>query len=141
MSAFAEQINENDYNLISFYDYSKLGPDFLTELDGELQRINETNELIDGNPTDEGYEDTSLMSNIYHGFTTKYGGTLYIDINKIPVQGTYVYTFQIFTETKTGLVCAQSTIRELDEKNVLKSALDMPHIKDIIKCLFKLKEQ
>ena len=141
INAFIQKINEIDYNIISFYHYVNFGTELLTELDNKLQEINEINELIDGKPSDEGYEDTSLVHNIYHGFTDKYGGKLYININKVAAGEKFVYTFQIFSEAKQGLVCAQATIRDINEGSALKSALDMPYIKDIVKCLFKLKEQ
>lgn len=133
---------ENDGNIISFMNYIDFNVDFLNELDKRLVDINETNALIDGDPSDKDYEDTSLLSNVFHGFTDKYGGNLYININKIPVaEKVYAYTFQIFVEVNNGLVCAQATLRDLDEQNALKSAIEKTYVKDAVKLLFKLKEQ
>ena len=132
--------NDANANVISFLNYVGYDVNFLNELDKKLIEVNEINELVDGKPEDEGYQDTSLLSNIFHGFTDKYGGNLYININKIPVtENVYAYSFQIFVETKNGLVCAQASVRELDEKNVLKSVIEIDYIKETIKTLFKLK--
>lgn len=131
---------EHNANIISFLNYQGYDIEFLKELDKHLVKINEINELINGNPNEKGYEDTSLISNIFHGFTDKYGGNLYININKMPVtESKHGYSFQIFVEVKNGLMCAQASVRELDEKNALKSAIAIDYIKEIIKILFKLK--
>lgn len=129
---------ENSANIISFLNYEGFDINFLHQLDAQLMQVNEINELIDGNPDEEGYEDTALMRNVFHGFTDKYGGNLYININKVPVSETeYGYSFQMFVEVANGLMCAQASVRELDETNVFKSAVEIDYIKELIKILFK----
>lgn len=129
---------EQSANLISFLNYEGYGLDFLHQLDAQLLHINEMNDLIDGDPNAEGYEDTSMLKNIFHGFTDKYGGNMYININKVPVTETeYGYSFQMFVEVANGLMCAQATVRELDEANAFKTAVEVDYVKEMVKILFK----
>ena len=44
--------------LISYFDYSKNDENFLDELDNYYDEIEEMNELIDGDPSEEDYEST-----------------------------------------------------------------------------------
>lgn len=125
-------------NLVSFIKYFGLEKKYLVELDKALVEVNDVNNLIDGNPNDEGYTDTSILTNLSHGFTEKDGVGMYININKVLVgENKYSYAFQIFVEAKDGLVSAQASIKDLDEKDALNSALKLDYIKRTIKILFQ----
>ena len=114
--------HEADANIISFINYIGYNEDFLNELDKSLQEMNEINDIIDGNKNDKDYQNSSLINNIYHGFTTINNIDLYINVNQVLVtEGKYGYSFQVFTKAKNGLLCAQATIKELNKENILES--------------------
>ena len=133
--------NEEDSNIISFINYIEFDKSFLIELDKCIEKINELNELVDGKSEDKDYEDTSVIFNIFHGFNQTENCEFYISINRIKVsEANYKYSFQIFCEAKTGILCAQTTLTSLDENNAIESALTTNFVNDAVKILLNLKE-
>ena len=127
-------------NLVSFIKFFGVNKRYLLELDKNLSDINSINNLIDGDPKKPGYTNTSILENLSHGFTEKDGSTMYININKVLVgENKYTYSFQIFVEANDGLVCAQTSIKELNEADALNSALKFEYVKRIVKILFQLR--
>ena len=131
----------NESNIVSFINYIGFDRNFLFTLDSAFQSINETNALIDGNPSDKNYTDSSIISNLYHSFTEIDGNEFYVNINRIRAsENQYNYSFQIFVEAVNGILCAQATIQNIDEINVLESALQIQCIDETINLLFNLKD-
>lgn len=124
--------------LIVFDDYSKNGEEFLYEIDKKLAKLDEMNKLVDGDPKAEGFEDTSLLRTIFHGFINKDKGTFYLNVNKMPFDNKYIYTFQMFAKGENGIFGAQSSMNKIDENDVAQSVQTIPHIKETIKVLISL---
>lgn len=132
--------NENSSNIVTFINYIGFGKEFLITLDSAFQSINEINDLVDGNSSEQDYTDTSIISNLYHSFTEIDGNEFYVNINRIRVnENQYNYSFQVFVEAVNGLLCAQATIHNIDERNALESALQIQCIDETINVLFNLK--
>ena len=131
---------ENENCLVSYISYTNYKREFLVELDKSIANINELNELIDGNPEDEKFENTSVILNIFHGFNQTENGEFYISINKIKVnKNEHKYTFQIFTEAKNGILCVQITLSNIDENNAVESSLSTNVVSEAVKILLSLK--
>lgn len=141
VGAYVYGQQEESY-LIVFDDYSKNGEDFLYEIDKKLTKLDEMNKLVDGDPKDEGFEDTSMLRTIFHGFINKDRGTFYLNVNKMPFgENKYIYTFQMFAKGNNGIFGVQSSMNEIDENDVAKSVQTIPHIKEAIKILITLSNK
>ncbi len=128
-----------DANVVSFLKYVGYTKEFLAILDKTFDNFNEENELVDGDPSEKDYYSTSLVHNLFHGFSKFMGRVVYMNINRVAVaSGVNGYSFQVFVETDGGLYCVQSSLRELDEKNVVDSVLRQEFIQEIIGILLKL---
>ena len=67
------------------------------------------------------------------------GKVVYVNINKVAVaSGVNGYSFQVFVETEGDLNCVQTSLRALDEKNVVESALSQEFVQQLIDILLKL---
>jgi len=131
---------ETEENLVSYISYTNYDRNFLVELDKNIAKINELNELVDGNLKDEDYDNTAVIHNVFHGFNETENGEFYISINRIKVnENEYKYTFQIFTEAKNGILCTQITLSNLDEDNAVESAFSTNVISESVKILLSLK--
>ena len=137
LGAYIVNDKEEKY-VVVFNDYSKFDAEFLKYLDEQLKFINEANKMLDGDPSEKGYEDNALVKNIYHGYINKDKGLFYLNVNKILVgKNKYSYAFQMFTQGKNGIFSVQSNIKDLDEKNIETTIDDIPHIKSAIVSLIK----
>ena len=128
-----------DANVVSFMNYVGYTREFLSVLDKTFESFNEENELVDGDPSDKDYFSTSLIHNLFHGFSNFMGKLVYVNINSVAVaSGVKGYSFQVFIETNGGLHCVQSSLRDLDEKNIVESALSQEFVQKMIDILLKL---
>lgn len=131
--------DDGDANVVSFLKYVGYTREFLAILDQTFENFNEENELVDGDPSDKDYFSTSLVNNLFHGFSKFLGKVVYVNINKVAVaSGVNGYSFQVFVETEGGLNCVQTSLRALDEKNVVESALSQEFVQQLIDILLKL---
>ena len=113
--------------------------EFLTILDKTFDSFNEENELVDGDPSDKEYFSTSLVHNLFHGFSQFMGKLVYLNINSVAVaSGVKGYSFQVFVENDGGLYCVQSSLRDIDENNIVESALRQEFVQKMIDMLLKL---
>ena len=128
-----------DSNVVSFMKYVGYTKEFLAILDKTFDNFNAENELVDGDPEDKDYYSTSMVHNLFHGFSKFMGKVVYMNINRVAVaSGVTGYSFQVFVETEGGLYCVQSSLRDLDEKNIVDSVLRQEFIQEIIGILLKL---
>ena len=128
-----------DANVVSFMNYMGYTREFLTILDKTFDSFNEENELVDGDPSDKEYFSTSLVHNLFHGFSQFMGKLVYLNINSVAVaSGVKGYSFQVFVENDGGLYCVQSSLRDIDEKNIVESALSQEFVQKMIDMLLKL---
>ena len=125
----------NKMSVINFYDYSKYNEDFLIQLNKYYDEINEMNEIIDGDPSEEGYECTAILSSLYHGYINESRGMYYLNISKILIENGYCYDIQLFTKGNKGIYCFEISVERLDEKNIVKSVSDLPYFKTAVNCL------
>ena len=123
---------------INFYDYTKHKTDFLKDLDIYYDQIDELNELIDGNPFDEGYESTSVLTTLYHDYVSIANRKYYLSICKVLADRNYVYDIQCFAKGKSGIYSFDVSLETLDEKNLIQSVKDVEHVRTAIRYLHKV---
>ena len=128
-------------NVVSFLNYVGYNRDFLIVLDKTFEKFNEEDKLVDGDPSDEDYVSTALVSNLFHGFSKFMGKVVYVNINKVAVaSGVSGYSFQVFVEAENGLNCVQTSLRNVDDKNVVESVLSQAFVQKIIDILLKISK-
>lgn len=128
-----------DANVVSFMKYVGYNREFLAVLDKTFEKFNEENRLVDGDPDDDDFYSTSLVHNLFHGFSKFMGRVVYVNINKVAVaSGVNGYSFQVFVETAGGLNCVQTSLQKLDDKNIVESALSQGFVQQLIDILLKL---
>lgn len=122
-------------SVINFFDYSAHDEEFLDELGRYYDEINEMNEIIDGDPSDEDYECTAILSSLYHGYINESRGLYYLSICKALVEDGYSYDIQLFNKGNNGIYCFEISVPSLDEKDIIKSVSEIPYFKNAISCL------
>ena len=123
-------------SVINFFDYSNCDEDFLDELGRYYDEINEMNEIIDGDPNDEDYECTAILSSLYHGYINETRGLYYLSISKALIdENSYSYDVQLFNKGSKGFYCFEISVQNLDEKDIVKSVRSLPYFKNAISCL------
>ena len=130
-------INDNDkISVLNFFDYSKCEEDFLEELGRYYDEINEMNEIIDGDPSDEDYECTAILSSLYHGYINESRGLYYLSICKALVdENVYSYDVQLFNKGNKGFYCFEISVASLDESDLIESVGTLPYFKNALSCL------
>ena len=124
-----------DISLVSFYDYSKQTVEFLEELERHYSKIDNLNRIIDGDPNDADYENTAVLTPLFHGNINKDKGLFYLAICKVAMEKGYSYAVKLFHKGSQGLFGFDVTLNSLDEKNVVNSAIEKECIKKAVHIL------
>ena len=132
---------EGDESIVSFLNYIGFGKEFLILLDKTYENIIETDEIIDGKPENKNYENSSISNNLYHGFSEYMQKMVYMVINRVfATSNDYAYFVQMFIEVENGLNCVQSTIKFIDEDNIIDSVLNHKNIQQILDIFIKISK-
>ena len=123
---------------INFYDYTKHKADFLDELDVYYDQIDELNELIDGNPLDNDYESTAILTTLYHDYIKIANRKYYLSVCKVFADTQYVYDIQVFIKGKHGIYSLDVSLENLDEQNIIDSVQEIEHVRTAIRYLHKI---
>ena len=124
--------------LISYFDYSKNDESFLDELDKYYDEIEEMNELIDGDPSEEDYESTAILRSLFHGYIDDTKKIVYVNINKVLVDKGYRYMFQMFNKGNKGLYCVELNLNDVDDNNIINKMKKTKHVVEAVEILSKL---
>ena len=130
--------NYNTQNIvITLFNFGIISGDPFVEIEQNLIKNELENRLIDGNPNDPDYEDTSLFSCIFKERLNIKGYDCLSSVSKILLpEGNHSYVFQLYVKSAGILYSVQFKFAEFDENNIEKSFSEDETFIEVINSIF-----
>lgn len=142
---FAIPNKQNNYDVVSVFNYGPAGEEFLQELKFQLDSfaqdnnaVSEINDYIKENADGYSVTKTDFIRPLFYKKGKLLNKQCFINIMQIKTNITTSYSLQIFVEVGKNLYCLTTSARECDEKKPLESLIkDNQYIDDMINVVFK----
>lgn len=126
-----DRIVGNKTNIIMIYDYSFYGSNFFNDLDKDMKKIK--------NKTIKDKNTSADVVCLFNEFFTSKNYNAYVTICKVTIDKTIMYSFQIFNMLGDFIVGANTSVLNLDEKNIFDSAFENDCIKELVQVILNAK--
>lgn len=111
--------------VITFYNYGMAEIDSLEKIKYNFLKNEEENELIDGSPEDDDFEDTSLSSLLWWQELELDGKDAFAHISRvISGENSYTYVFQLYFILATNIYSVQSKLYDFDPSMSIEEYVD-----------------
>ena len=135
IGAFMAPHNEIDVP-VSFYDYGKLGEEFISVYNEGLNKLNEMNKFIDRESTVPDHESAITDEVLFNSDISNAYGEFFVVVLKHYINDTTsIYTVQIFQKREVGLFVGQTTLTMFNESNAEMELCENKLILDIYRTL------
>ena len=142
---FAVERKTGGFDVVSMFDYGESSSQFITELNNELEKLENNNKAVDNindyikeNASDYAVSETTSMKPLFHKQAKIFDKTCFVNIMEITTNLGKSYSLQIFVKLYKHMICFGTSVSNLDAKNPFESMVkNNPFINDLINVLIK----
>ena len=117
--------NDGVNQVITFYNYGTAEIDSLEKIKYNFLKNEEENELVDGSPADESFEDTSLSSLLWWQELELDDKEAFAHISRVASgENSYTYVFQLYFILGTNIYSVQSKLNDFDPSMSIEEYVD-----------------
>lgn len=146
---FAVERKGGGYDVVSMFDYGESSSQFISELNAELERLEEdnnavqsVNDYIKENAADYAVTSTSSMRPLFHKPAKMFGKSCYVNIMQIKTNVGTSYSLQIFAKLAKHMVCLGTSVAKLDTSAPFDSLMsEYKFVNDMVNILLKSVEE
>ena len=146
---FAIERTGGGYDVVSMFDYGESSSQFISELDAELNRLQEDNKAVQGvndyikeNAADYAVTTTSSMKPLLHRPAKMFGKSCYVNIMQIATNVGTSYSLQIFVKLARHMVCLGTSVAKIDTSMPFDSMIgEHKFVNEMINILLKSLEE
>lgn len=133
------------YDVVSMFDYGESSGEFISELNEELNRLEQNNKDVKGvndyikeNASDYAVTETYSMKPVFHKAIKIFNKNVYVNIMEIATNVGKSFSIQLFVKLERNLVCFGTSVAKLDTSRPLESAVEnYKFVSDLINVVIK----
>lgn len=142
---FAAKNKDAGFDVVSIFNYGKVGDEFIKELTSQLDNLSKNNSDVSEinnyiNENAEGYavSKTDFIKPIYYKKGKLFDKKVFINIMLIKTNINTSYSLQIFLEANDNLYCFATSSDKVEESKPFESMVKQnEHIYDLVNTLIK----